>query len=190
MEDKLNLIESFADFKDLKSIEREPLMRILEEVFRSALSKKYGADAQFDVIVNDVRGDVEIQRTREIVEDDCVENEATQIALSEAIKIEPDFEVGEDVIETIKLSNFARREILAIRQNLISKVMEYEKDVIYKKYEKRVGEFFKGEVNQVWRKEILVLDEEGYELVLPRSEQIPADRYKKRRYGFRRHCTY
>lgn len=179
MEDKLNLIESFAEFKEFKSIEREPLMRILEEVFRSALSKKYGADAQFDVIVNDVRGDVEIQRTREIVEDDSVENEATQIALSEAIKIEPDFEVGEDVIETIKLSDFARREILALRQNLISKVMEFEKDVIYKKYEKRIGEIVSGEVSQVWRKEILVLDEEGVELVLPKAEQIPADRYKK-----------
>ncbi len=179
MEDRLNLIETFAEFKDIKSIEREALMRILEEVFRSALSKKYGADAQFEVIVNVDRGDLEIQRSREIVEDGSVENEATQIALSEAIKIEPDFEVGEEVVENIKLSDFARREILALRQNLISKVMEFEKDVIYKKYEKRVGELVTGEVSQVWRKEILVLDEEGVELVLPKSEQIPADRYKK-----------
>ena len=179
MEDRLNLIETFAEFKDIKSIEREALMRILEEVFRSALSKKYGADANFEVIVNVDRGDLEIQRSREIVEDGCVENEATQIALSDAIKIEPDFEVGEEVVENIKLSDFARREILALRQNLISKVMEFEKDVIYKKYEKRIGELVTGEVSQVWRKEILVLDEEGVELVLPKSEQIPADRYKK-----------
>lgn len=179
MEDKLNLIETFAEFKDIKSIEREALMRILEEVFRSALIKKYGVDAQFEVIVNVDHGDLEIQRSREIVEDGCVENEATQIAFSEAIKIEPDFEVGEEVIEYIRLSDFARREILALRQNLISKVMEFEKDVIYKKYEKRVGELVTGEVSQVWRKEILVLDEDNVELVLPKSEQIPADRYKK-----------
>lgn len=179
MEDNLNLIETFAEFKEFKNIERETLMRILEDVFRSTLTKKYGPDANFEVIVNVDRGDLEIQRYREIVEDDEVENEYTQIALSEAIKIEPDFEVGEEVMENIRLTDFARREILALRQNLISKIMEYEKNMIYSKYENRIGELITGEVSQVWRKEILVLDEEGVELVLPKAEQIPGDKYKK-----------
>lgn len=179
MEESTNLIETFAEFKDFKNIERESLMRILEDVFRSSLTKKYGPDAKFEVIVNVDRGDLEIQRYREIVEDDEVENDFTQIALSEAIKIEPDFEVGEEVVENIKMTDFARREILALRQNLITKVMEYEKDLIYKKYEHRIGELVTGEVSQVWRKEILVIDDEGVELVLPKAEQIPADKYKK-----------
>lgn len=179
MEDNLNLIETFAEFKEFKNIERETLMRILEDVFRSTLTKKYGPDANFEVIVNVDRGDLEIQRYREIVEDEDVENEFTQIALSDAIKIEPDFEVGEEVMENIRLSDFARREILALRQNLISKIMEYEKDLIYSKYESRIGELVTGEVSQVWRKEILVLDEDGVELVLPKAEQIPGDKYKK-----------
>lgn len=179
MEESTNLIDTFAEFKDFKNIERESLMRILEDVFRSALTKKYGPDANFEVIVNVDRGDLEIQRYREIVEDDEVENEFTQIALSDAIKIEPDFEVGEEVMENIKMTDFARREILALRQNLITKVMEYEKDLIYKKYEHRIGELVTGEVSQVWRKEILVTDDEGVELVLPKAEQIPSDKYKK-----------
>ncbi len=179
MEEHVNLIDTFAEFKESKSIDRETLMHILDDVFRAALLKKYGPDAKFDIIVNVDRGDLEIQHTREIVEDGEVEDEGNQIALSDAIKIEPDFEIGEEVVENIHLSDFARREILAIRQNLSSKIMEYEKDVIYKKYEHRVGELITGEVNQVWRKEILVLDEDHVELVLPKSEQIPADRYKK-----------
>ena len=179
MEEHVNLIDTFAEFKESKSIDRETLMHILEDVFRAALVKKYGPDAQFDIIVNVDRGDLEIQHTLEIVEDGEVEDEGTQIALSDAIKIEPDFEVGEEVVEYIKLTDFARREILALRQNLSAKILEHEKDVIYKKYEHRIGEIITGEVNQVWRKEILVLDEDGVELVLPKSEQIPADRYKK-----------
>ena len=179
MEEHVNLIDTFAEFKESKSIDRETLMHILEDVFRAALVKKYGPDAQFDIIVNVDRGDLEIQHTLEIVEDGEVEDEGTQIALSDAIKIEPDFEVGEEVVEYIKLTDFARREILALRQNLSAKILEHEKDVIYKKYEHRIGEIITGEVNQVWRKEILVLDEAGVELVLPKSEQIPADRYKK-----------
>ena len=179
MEEHVNLIDTFAEFKESKSIDRETLMHILDDVFRAALLKKYGPDAQFDIIVNVDRGDLEIQHTREIVEDGEVEDEGNQIALSEAIKIGPDFEIGEEVVENIRLSDFARREILAIRQNLSSKIMEYEKDVIYKKYEHRIGEIITGEVNQVWRKEILVLDEDHVELVLPKSEQIPADKYKK-----------
>ena len=179
MEDNLNLIETFAEFKEFKSIERETLMRILEDVFRLTLTKKYGNDANFEVIVNVDRGDLEIQRYREIVEDGNVKNEFTQIALSDAIKIEPDFEVGEEVMEYVRLSDFARREILSLRQNLVARIMEYEKDQVYFKYEKRIGELITGEVNQVWRKEILVLDEDGVELVLPKSEQIPNDKYRK-----------
>lgn len=179
MEEHVNLIDTFAEFKESKSIDRETLMHILEDVFRTALIKKYGPDAQFDVIVNVDRGDLEIQHTLEIVEDGAVEDEANQIALSDAIKIEPDFEIGEEVVENIKLSDFARREILALRQNLSSKISEFEKDVIFRKYEHRVGEIISGEVNQVWRKEILVYDEDHVELVLPKSEQIPSDKYKK-----------
>ena len=179
MEDNLNLIETFAEFKEFKSIERETLMRILEDVFRSTLTKKYGTEANFEIIVNVDRGDLEIQKYREIVDDGEVENEFTQIALSDAIKIEPDFEIGEEVMENVKLSDFARREILTLRQNLINKIMEYEKDQVYSKYEKRIGELVTGEVSQVWRKEILVVDEEGVELVLPKIEQIPSDKYRK-----------
>lgn len=179
MEESLNLIETFAEFKDLKNVERETLMRILEDVFRSAMTKKLGPDASFDVIVNVDRGDLEIQKYREVVEDGEVENEFTQISYSDAIKIEPDFEVGDEVIDKVRMSDFARREILALRQNLIAKILEYEKDIIFKKYENRIGDLVTGEVSQVWRKEILVLDEEGVELVLPKSEQIPSDKYKK-----------
>jgi len=179
MEEHVNLIDTFAEFKESKSIDRETLMHILEDVFRAALVKKYGPDAQFSIIVNVDRGDLEIQHSLEIVEDGEVEDPANQIALSDAIKIEPDFEIGEEVVENIKLTDFARREILALRQNLSTKISEYEKDVIYKKYENKVGEIISGEVNQVWRKEILVYDEDHVELVLPKSEQIPTDKYKK-----------
>ncbi len=179
MEEHVNLIDTFAEFKESKSIDRETLMRILKDVFLSALTKKYGQDAKFDVIVNVDRGDLEIQHIREIVEDGQVEDEANQIALTDAIKIEPDFEIGEEVVENILLSDFQRREILALRQNLSTKIMEYEKDVIYNKYEKRIGEIITGEVNQIWRKEILVYDEDHVELILPKSEQIPSDHYKK-----------
>ena len=179
MEESQNLIETFAEFKELKNVERETLMRILEDVFRSALTKKLGQDANFDIIVNVDRGDLEIQKYREVVEDGQVENEFTQISYSDAIKIEPDFEIGDEVIDKVRMSDFARREILALRQNLIAKILEYEKDIIFKKYENRIGDLITGEVSQVWRKEILVLDEEGVELVLPKSEQIPADKYKK-----------
>lgn len=179
MEEHLNLIDTFAEFKETKSIDRETLMHILVEVFQAALTKKFGPDAKFDIIVNVDHGDLEIQHTREIVEDGEVDDDTNQIALSDAIKIEPDFEIGEEVVEDIKLSDFARREILAIRQNLSTKITEYEKDVIYKKYQDRVGELITGEVNQVWRKEILVYDEDKVELILPKSEQIPADHYKK-----------
>jgi N utilization substance protein A len=179
MEESLNLLETLAEFKDFKNIERESLMRILEDIFRSALTKKYGPDASFEVIVNVDRGELEIQRYREIVEDHKVKNEFTQIAFSEAIKIEPDFEIGEEVMENVRFSDFARREIQALRQNLVTKIIEYEKDLIYKKYEHRIGELVSGEITQVWKKEILVMDEEGVELSGRRSVQKQADKYKK-----------
>jgi len=177
--DHINLVETFSEFKEFKNIDRETMMRILEDIFRHMLQKKYGSDENFDIIVNIDKGDLEIWRNREIVEDGSVEDENLQIALSEAIKIEPDFEVGEEVSEELKLMDFGRREILTIRQNLMSKIMEYEKDNIYRKYKEKVGEIITGEVYQVWKKEILVLDDEGIELTLPKSEQIPTDFYRK-----------
>lgn len=175
----INLVETFSEFKEFKNIERETMMRILEDVFRSMLVKRYGSDENFDIIVNIDKGDLEIWRNRTIVDDGGVEDENTQIAYSEAIKIEPDFEVGEDVSEEIKMLDFGRREILTIRQNLIAKIQEYEKDNVYKKYKDRVGEIVTGEVYQVWKKEIMVLDDEFIELVLPKSEQIPSDFFRK-----------
>ncbi len=177
--DNINLVETFSEFKDFKNIDRETMMRILEDVFRHMLEKKYGSSENFDIIVNIDKGDLEIYRLREIVEDGEIKDENTQIAYSEAIKIEPDFEVGEEVSEEIKMSYFGRREILTIRQNLIAKVQEYEKDNVYQKYKDRIGEIITGEVYQVWKKEILVIDDEYIELILPKSEQIPSDYYRK-----------
>ncbi len=177
--ENLNLVETFSEFKDFKNIDRETMMAILEEVFRHMLARRYGTDENFDIIVNIDRGELEIWRFREIVEDGEVEDENTQIAYSEAIKIEPDFEVGEEVSEEIKISDFGRREILSIRQNLSSKIMEYEKDSIYKKYKEKIGEIVTGEVYQIWKREILVQDDEGIELVMPKQEQIPADFFHK-----------
>lgn len=173
------MVETFSEFKEFKNIERETMMRILEDVFRSMLIKKHGSDENFDIIVNIDKGDLEIWRNRIIVEDGEVEDENTQIAYSEAIKIEPDFEVGEEVSEEIKMGDFGRREILTIRQNLIAKIQEYEKDNVFKKYIDKVGEIITGEVYQVWKKEIMVLDDEFIELVLPKSEQIPSDFFRK-----------
>jgi N utilization substance protein A len=175
----INLVETFSEFKEFKNIDRETLMRIIEDIFRHMLAKKFGSDENFDIIVNIDKGDLEIWRNREIVEDGEVDDDNLQIELSEAIKIEPDFEVGEEVSEEMKLLDFGRREILTIRQNLISKIQEYEKDIIYRKYKEKIGEIITGEVYQVWKKEILVLDDEYIELILPKSEQIPSDFYRK-----------
>jgi transcription termination/antitermination protein NusA len=177
--DHINLVETFSEFKEFKNIDRETMMRILEDTFKHMLEKRFGSSDNFEIIVNIDRGDLEIWRNREIVEDGAVEDENTQIALSDAIKIEPDFEVGEEVSEELKLLDFGRREILSIRQNLVAKIMEYEKDSIYRKYVEKVGEIITGEVYQVWKKEILVLDDEGFELSLPKQEQIPSDFYRK-----------
>ncbi|MBC35442.1 MAG: transcription termination/antitermination protein NusA [Bacteroidetes bacterium] len=175
----INLVETFSEFKEFKNIDRETMMHIIEEIFRHMLIKRFGTDENFDIIVNIDKGDLEIWRNREIVEDDNIEDDNLEIALSEAIKIEPDFEVGEEVSEEMKLMDFGRREILTIRQNLIAKIQEYEKDNVYKKYREKIGEIITGEVYQVWKKEILVLDDEYIELILPKSEQIPSDFYRK-----------
>lgn len=173
------MFESFAEFKEFKSIDRETMMRILEDVFRNMLIKKHGTDDNFDIIINPDEGDLEIWRNREIVPDGEVEDENSQIAYSDAIKIEPDFEIGEEATEEIRLEHFGRRSILSMRQNLVSKIIELEKDSLYKKYSERVGEIITGEVYQVWKREILLLDDEGNELILPKSEQIPSDYFKK-----------
>ena len=177
--DNINLVETFAEFKEFKNIDREMMMVILEDIFRHMLERKYGSDENFDIIVNIDKGDLEIWRNREIVDDGELEDENLQIALSDAIKIEPDFEVGEEVSEELKLKDFGRREILSIRQNLIAKIQEYEKDTIYQKYKEKIGEIVTGEVYQIWKKEILVLDDDYIELTLPKTEQIPSDFYRK-----------
>ena len=177
--DKINLTESFAEFKEFKDIDRPTMMNILESVFRNMILKRYGSDENFDIILNIDKGDLEVWRNREIVADGDIEDENSQIALSDAIKIEPDFEVGEEVSEEVKLNDFGRRAVLALRQNLISKVLELEKDNIFKKYEDRVGDIITGEVYQVWKRELLILDDESNELILPKTEQIPNDYFKK-----------
>lgn len=175
----LDLTSSFSEFKEFKNIDRETLMHILEEVFRAALIKRYGSDDNFNIIVNIDKGDLEIFRNRLIVEDGAVEDEKREIAYSEAIKIEADFEVGEECSEPIAMSEFGRREILAIRQNLVGKIQDFEKSLIFQKYKEKVGEIVVGEVYQPWSKEILVKDEENIELVLPKSEQISKDHFRK-----------
>ena len=174
-----DLSSSFQEFKEFKNIDRETLMRILEEVFRAALAKHYGSEDNFDIIVNIDKGDLEIFRNRTIVNDGEVKDPTREIALSEALKIEDDFEVGEELSEPILMSEFGRREILSIRQNLVGKIQDYEKSLIFQKYKEKVGEVIVGEVYQPWNKEILILDEEKIELVLPKSEQIPSDRFRK-----------
>ncbi len=175
----INLVETFSEFKEFKNIDRETMMRIIEDIFRHMLTKRFGTDENFDIIVNIDKGDLEIWRNREIVDDGEVEDENLQIGLSEAIKIEPDFETGEEVSEEMKLGDFGRREILTIRQNLTSKIQEYEKDNVFNIYKDKIGEIVSGEVYQVWKKEILILDDDFIELLLPKSEQIPSDFYRK-----------
>jgi transcription termination/antitermination protein NusA len=177
--ESINLVESFSEFKELKNIDRPTLMLIVEDVFRNMLMKKYGSADNFDIIVNIDKGDLEVWRNRVIVEDGSVEDPNKEIEYSSAITIEPDFEIGEEVSEPVKMADFGRREILSIRQNLATKVLELEKDSVYKKYQERVGELVTAEVYQVWKKELLALDDEGIELLLPKTEQIPSDRFHK-----------
>lgn len=177
--ENLSLVDTFSEFKEFKNIETETLMRIVEEVFRGVLVKKYGSDQNIDIIVNVEKGDLEIWRNRIIVADDELEDETTEVAYSEAVKIEPDFEIGEELSEEIKLKDFGRRDILAIRQNLVGKVQEYERASIFQKYKEKVGEIVICEVYQAWKREVLLLDEEGVEVILPKSEQIPGDYFRK-----------
>lgn len=177
--ENLNLIDSFLEFKELKNIDRPTMMSVLEDVFRSMLVKLYGSDDNFDIIINIDKGDFVIYRNREVVEDGAVEDPNRQIGLSDARKIDEDYEVGEEVTSEVALSEFGRRAILALRQNLTSRIMELERNNLYSKYKDRIGEIITGEVYQVWKKEILVLDDEGNELLLPKSEQIPSDFYRK-----------
>ncbi len=172
-------MEAFADFKELKAIDRETMNGILDDVFRSMILKRWGADDGFDIIINPDRGDLEIIRTREVVQDGELDDEVAQIEVSQARKVVDDLDVGEELIEEIKIEDFGRRNILAMRQNLQARIMDLEKDHLYQKYKERVGEIISGEVYQVWKKEMLVLDDEDNELVLPKDQQIPSDFYKK-----------
>src|SRR5918995_1606236 len=175
----INLIDAFQEFKDAENIDRPTMMKVVEDVFKTLLRKKYGSDENFDVIVNAEKGDLEIMRRRTIVEDGQVMDPLAEIAYTDAIKIEPDFEVGEDLYEEIDIMDFGRRAILAAKQTLASRISDLKKNVLVKKYGERVGEIISAEVYQVWKKEILLLDEEGSELILPKSEQIPQDYFKK-----------
>ena len=173
------LIESFQEFKEFKDIDRETLMKILEDVFRNMIQKKYGSDDNYDFIINIDKGDLEVWRNRTIVEKGEVEDENREIAYEDAIKIEPDFEVGEEVSEEVKLLDFGRRAVLSVRQNLISRVLDIEKEDLFETYKEKVGTIVTGEVYQIWKREILILDDEENELILPKPEQIPTDYFKK-----------
>jgi len=182
--ESVNLIESFSEFKDIKNIDRATLMSIIEDVFRNMLIKKYGSDKNFDIIVNPDKGDVEIYKNRVIVDDEFAEDsfdydENKHISYTDAIKIEPDFEIGEEVSEPVKLEDFGRRAVLSVRQNLVQKILELEKNEIYNKYKDKIGDVITAEVYQVWKKEIMLIDDEGNELLLPKTEQIPSDFFKK-----------
>jgi N utilization substance protein A len=174
-----NLIESFSEFKEFKNIDRETMMNVLEDVFRSVMVKQYGTDENVDVIINIDKGDLEIWRNREIVADEEIEDSNLQISYTDAIKIEPDFEIGEEVSEQVFLKDFGRRQVLALRQTLTSRILDLEKKEIFDRYEDRIGEIINGEVYQVWRNEVLILDGEENELILPKSEAIPSDYFKK-----------
>lgn len=174
-----SMIETFAEFKETKNIDRTTLVSVLEDSFRSVLAKMFGSDENFDVIVNPEKGDFEIHRNRVVVENGAVKDENKEISLADAQKIEADYEIGEDVSEEVNFSKFGRRAILTLRQTLASKILELEHDNLYNKYKDRVGEIISGEVYQVWKREVLLVDDEGNELMLPKSEQIPSDSYRK-----------
>jgi N utilization substance protein A len=177
--ENINLIETFSEFKELKNIDRATMMRVLEDVFRSLMVKMYGSSDNYDIIINIDKGDFEIWRNRRVVEDEEFTDPNTQITLADAKKIDADYEIGEDVTDEVKFSDFGRRAILAIRQNLSARIMELEKNNLYNKYKDRIGEIITGEVYQVWKKEMLILDDEGNELLLPKNEQIPSDYFRK-----------
>ena len=177
--ENLNLISNFAEFKELKNIDKATMIGVLEDVFRHALQKQFESDENFDVIINPEKGDLEIWRNREVVEDDAVENPNTQIGVSEVKAIDDSYEVGDEYTDQIKMNQFGRRAVLSLRQNLASRLLDLEKANIYEKYSEKVGEIISGEVYQVWKREVLLLDDEENELILPKSEQIPNDFYRK-----------
>ena len=176
----INLIESFQEFKEAENIDRPTLMKVMEDVFKTLIRKKYGSDENFDVIVNDQKGDLEIFRRRTIVDDGDIYNTLTEVEYSDAIKIEPDYQVGEELYEEVDIQKeFGRRAILAGKQTLAARINDLKKNILIKRYEDRIGEIVTGEIYQVWKKEVLILDEDGNEMLLPKSEQIPADYFKK-----------
>ncbi|MDC1106622.1 transcription termination factor NusA [Prolixibacteraceae bacterium] len=177
--DNLNLIDTFSEFKELKNIDRATMMSVLEDVFRSVLQKQFGTDENFDVIINPDKGDLEIFRNREVVENEDLEDPNLQISLSEAKKIDSDYELGEDVTDEVSFKDFGRRSILNLRQNLAARILELEKDNIYNEYKSKIGQIVTGEVYQIWKREILILDDEENELLLPKTEQIPSDFFRK-----------
>ncbi|NPA68012.1 MAG: transcription termination/antitermination protein NusA [Chlorobi bacterium] len=177
--DNLNLIDTFANFKENKDIDRVTMMGVLEEVFRNMFEKQFGTSENFDFIINIDKGDFEIWRNREVVPDGEVEDPNLQVAISEVHKIDPDYEIGEEFADEVKLEDFGRRSILSLRQNLSSKILQLERESVYERYKNKIGDIVTGEVYQVWKKEMLVLDDEENEMILPRSEQIPSDFFRK-----------
>jgi N utilization substance protein A len=175
----INLISNFAEFKELKSIDNSTLIGVLEDVFRHALQKQFESDENFDVIINPEKGDLEIWRNRTVVEDDMLEDDNTEIALSEVKAIDASYDVGDEYVEQIDMTKFGRRAVLSLRQNLASRILDLEKAALFEKYSEKVGEIITGEVYQVWKKEVLVRDDEDNDLVLPKTEQIPNDFYRK-----------
>ncbi|MDD3405446.1 MAG: transcription termination/antitermination protein NusA [Sphingobacteriia bacterium] len=175
----INLVETFAEFKELKNIDRSTMISILEESFRNVLAKMFGTDENYDVIINPDKGDFEIWRNRKVVADDAVTNPNLEISLSEAQKIDKDYELDEEVVDAVDFPSFGRRAVLNLRQTLASKVMDIQKDSLYSKYSEMIGQIVSGEVYQVWKKEILLLDDDGNEMLLPKTEQIPNDFYRK-----------
>ena len=175
----INLIDTFSEFKDLKNIDKSTLISVMEESFRNVISKNYGTDENFDVIINPDKGDFEIYRNRTVVADDELENENMEITLTEALKIDEDYEIGEEVTDTVNFMSFGRRSILTLRQTLASKILELQKDGLFVKYSEKVGEIISAELYQIWKKEMLLMDEDGNELYLPKTEQIPTDFYRK-----------
>ena len=182
-EETISMVDTFKEFKETKNIDRTTLMSVLEESFRNVIAKIFGSDENFDVIVNPDKGDFEIYRNRIVVADGEVKDENKEIALTAAQKIEPDYEVGEEVSEPVNFAQFGRRAILNLRQTLASKILELEHDSLYNKYKDRVGQVIAGEVYQVWKREVLLVDDENNELILPKSEQIPSDQYHKGEIG-------
>jgi len=177
--EEVNLIDTFGEFKELKNIDRSTLISVLEESFRSVIAKMFGSDKNFDVIINPDKGDCEIWRNRTVVADDELKDENTQISLTDAKKIDEDSEIGEEVTDAVNFMSFGRRAILNLRQTLASKILDLQKDSLYNKYSEKVGQIVTGEVYQIWKKELLLLDDEENEMLLPKSEQIPGDFYKK-----------